>query len=401
MSGLSRIGLIGMVMASTACNTQPREASHADAQPPAVAWAIAVHGGAGSFATVTDPADVAAIEQGIAEAMGAGRDVLAAGGSAMDAVELVVRILEDNPRFNAGKGAVFTADGGHELDASIMDGGTLRCGAVGGVKTVKNPVSLARMVMQRTRHILLAGPDADAWAAAQGVDQVEPGYFFTQKRFDDLQRVLEQRRREQEQGTRLPQPQQQRQGQTSNPAERADACHPPLTPPSREGESAGAPPSREGDTKAGPRSREGDRTHGDDYFGTVGCVARDKHGNLAAATSTGGLTAKMPGRLGDSPIIGAGTYAANDACAVSCTGTGERFIEQAVAFQVAAIMRYRGVGVDEAARIMIHERLKPNEGGLIAVGRDGRIAMPYNTKAMARGAADASGRFEVGLREMQ
>jgi beta-aspartyl-peptidase (threonine type) len=267
-----------------------------------------------------------------------GRDRLARGESALDAAEAVVRILEDDPLFNAGKGAVFTEDGGHELDASIMDGQTLACGAVGAVRTVKNPISLARRVMEKTPHVLLISDGAERFAAAEGVERVDPKYFDTDKRRKQLEQALEERRKK-----------------------------------------AAAEP---------PKSR-----------GTVGCVARDTHGNLAAATSTGGMTAKRFGRVGDSPIIGAGTYASNATCAVSCTGTGEEFIRNAAAHEVSALMMHLGVSVEKAAHTVIFERLKPDDGGLIAVSHTGEIAMPYSTLGMFRGAADSSGRFSISIWE--
>lgn len=353
-----------------------------ESSPPPLRWAIAVHGGAGSFNTLTDPAEIEATKRDLAAALEAGRAILAAGGTSLDAAEQVVRILEDNPRFNAGKGAVFTSAGGHELDATIMDGRSLKCGAVGGVRTVKNPVSLARRVMQDTPHILLAGPGADAFAQQVGAEQVDQKYFYTQKRYEQLQKVLEKRKQEEQ------------KKQQSDSGQGSSFTHTPGGKRTTGGAARGVAPSSAPGRSASAPARGDD----DVYYGTVGCVALDAHGNLAAATSTGGLTAKMPGRLGDSPLIGAGTYADNQSCAVSGTGTGERFIEHAVAFHVGALMRYKGLSVEEAARIVVFERLKKDQGGLIAVSRTGDIAMPYNTKAMIRGAADARGRFEVFLR---
>lgn len=300
-------------------------------------YAIAIHGGAGVIDRGGDETEWKAYEASLERALREGRDRLAKGEAALDVVEAVVRMLEDDERFNAGKGAVFTAEGTHELDASIMDGRSLACGAVAGVKTVKNPISLARAVMERTPHVMMAGAGAESFATQAGVERVDPSYFDTPGRF----KRLEEWRREQE-------------------AKNAKA----------------------------ERSR-----------GTVGCVALDRAGNLAAATSTGGMTGKRFGRVGDSPVIGAGTYASNETCAVSCTGTGEEFIRHVAAFQVSALMRYGGKGVEEAARVVIHERLKPDDGGLIAVSKDGRIAMPFSTSGMYRGAADSRGRFEVAIWE--
>ena len=256
----------------------------------------------------------------------------------MDAVEQVIRFLEDDPQFNAGKGAVFNSDGGHELDASIMDGQTKACGAVAGVKTVKNPISLARLVMTKTQHVLLAGDGADRFAKEMKVDTVDQKYFWTEEQHQAWLKAREKQ-----------------------------------------------------------KQLEGDTPSSTAHKGTVGCVALDKQGNLAAGTSTGGLTNKKYGRVGDSPIIGAGTYADNKTCAVSCTGIGEHFIRNAVAYDVSARMAYKGGSVKEAVSHVIHQILKPGDGGMIALAHDGSISMDFNTPGMARAAADSSGRFEVQL----
>jgi beta-aspartyl-peptidase (threonine type) len=300
-------------------------------------FAIAIHGGAGVIdrATTTDETR-RAYEDSLRRALAIGRDELARGGTALDACEKVVRCLEDDPRFNAGKGAVFNADGQHELDASIMDGRTLACGAVAAVRTVKNPISLARLVMERTSHVMLIGDGAERFADSLGtlVDRVPNTYFDTPARRAALERALEEQRKR-------------------------DA-----TAPGR---------------------------------GTVGCVCLDTHGNLAAATSTGGMTAKRFGRVGDSPIIGAGTYASNRSCAVSCTGTGEEFIRHTAARDVAALMEYKGLSLQAAAEEVVFRRLAPDDGGLIAVSRSGEVALVFSTAGMFRGAADSSGRFEVAI----
>lgn len=296
-------------------------------------FAIAIHGGAGVIAKDASEAERKAYVAGLEKALREGRDRLSRGESALDACEAVVRILEDDPNFNAGKGAVFTEDGKHELDASIMDGSSLKCGAVGAVRTVKNPISLARLVMEKTTHVLLISDGAEQFADSVKVERVDPSYFDTEKRRKALEEVLKER-------------------------------------------------------KAAPKPR-----------GTVGCVALDMQGNLAAATSTGGMTAKRFGRVGDSPIIGAGTYANNASCAVSCTGTGEEFIRHAAAFDVSALMLYKGLSVEKAAHTVIFERLQPDDGGLIAVSNTGEIAMPYSTLGMFRGAADSGGRFDIAIWE--
>ncbi len=281
-----------------------------------------------------------------------GKDVLEHGGTALDAVEKVVAALENNPLFNAGKGAVFTRAGTHELDASIMDGATLRCGAVGGVKAQKNPVRVARLVMERTPHILLSGGEADAFGAKNGCDQVAQDYFYTEKRFRQLQEFLKKEKLE------------------------------PLEKPAYPAKVSATSPT-------GPRD--------DGTRGTVGCVALDTHGNLAAATSTGGLTGKMPGRLGDTPIIGAGNYANNKSCAVSGTGKGEEFIRHSIASRVGLLMEERKVPLAEAVRVCVNNVLHPGEGGIIAVDREGHVSMLSNTSAMPRAVADSTGRFKMAI----
>jgi beta-aspartyl-peptidase (threonine type) len=294
---------------------------------------LAVHGGAGTIDAHAPLEQQDACRAGLARALSAGRDVLAGGGAALDAVELAVRALEDDERFNAGRGAVYTADGRHELDASIMDGATLACGAVAGVTTVRNPIRLARLVMERSGHVLLAGEGAEQFATLMGVDRVDNGHFDTPARHAELVQKLQR-------------------------------------------------------LAADPSAPYKNR-------GTVGAVALDAHGHLAAATSTGGMTAKRFGRVGDSPLIGAGTYADDRTVAVSCTGVGEQFIRHAVAYDVSARIAYQGLTVRDAAAALIRQTLRPDDGGLIAVGPDGSIAMPFNTAGMYRAAADSTGRFDV------
>lgn len=305
-------------------------------------WALAIHGGAGVIDRSASPEERLAHARSLRAALAEGRDALAAGEAALDVVERVVRRLEDDPLFNAGRGAVFTADGRHELDASIMDGRTRACGGVIGVVTVRNPISLARLVMERSGHVLLARDGAEEFATRMGVERVDNSYFDTERRRDALERW------------RI---------RTGG------------------GASWGASP----DPKLG--------------FGTVGAVALDARGDLAAATSTGGMTGKRFGRVGDSPIVGAGTYASNDTCAVSCTGTGEEYIRHAVAHDIAARMRYAGQTANQAASAVIRGTLRPDDGGVIVVSSRGEIAMMFNTEGMYRGAADASGRFDVAIWE--
>jgi L-asparaginase / beta-aspartyl-peptidase len=296
-------------------------------------WSLAIHGGAGTIPKDL-PEDVKqAYVRSMTRALGLGRDVLAKGGTSLDAVETVITFLEDDPLFNAGKGAVFTHEGTNEMDAAIMDGSTLNCGSVADLQRIKNPIQLARLVMEKSPHVFLVGAGAEAFAREMHVELVDPHYFFTQKRWDQLQEVLKQ------------------------------------------------------DKLAKPDK------------GTVGAVALDVHGNLAAATSTGGLTDKRFGRLGDVPVIGAGTYANNRTCAVSGTGIGEEFIKHSVGHDISALMEYAGLTVGQAADRVIHHKLKPGDGGVIAVSHDGSIALVYNSEGMYRGAADSGGRFEVKIWE--
>lgn len=304
-------------------------------EPPTarVEWAIAIHGGAGVIPKTMEEAEKAQYSAALEEALRLGRDLLDQGETSLDVVERVVRHLEDVPLFNAGKGAVFTHDGAHELDAAIMDGRNLACGSVAGVTTVRNPISLARLVMERSRHVFFVGAGAERFADEMGVERVDQAYYDTERRREQWQRALEE------------------------------------------------------------------EEAGDDQHGTVGVVALDRAGNLAAGTSTGGLTDKRYGRVGDVPVIGAGTYADNRTAAVSCTGYGEQFIRHNVAHDVTARMAYRGLSVQEAADEVIHGELDPGDGGLIAVAHDGSIALVFNSEGMFRGAADAAGRFEVAIWE--
>ncbi|MBM4002323.1 MAG: isoaspartyl peptidase/L-asparaginase [Planctomycetes bacterium] len=293
-------------------------------------YAIVLHGGALDDPETMDRELRRQYEAGLGRALEIGKQVLATGGSSLDAVEQVIRSLEDDPTFNAGKGAVYNSEGGHELDASIMDGSNRACGAVAGVRTVKNPISLARLVMTRTRHVLLVADGAEKFAGEMEVPRVEPSYFDTDRQHKNW---LEVRERQAKQGKK----------------------------------------------------------------GTVGCVALDKRGNIAAGTSTGGLTNKKYGRVGDSPIVGAGTYADNATCGVSCTGTGEEFIRNAVAHDVSARMRFLKLPVAAAARQVVHEVLKPDDGALIALSSTGEIAAEFNTGGLARAAANSAGLLEVKL----
>ena len=299
-------------------------------------FVLAIHGGAG----VVDRSSMTqemerAYRTGLQEALESGRSVLTEGGTSLDAVVAAVTTLEDNPLFNAGRGATFTADGTNELDAAVMEGATLKAGAVTLVSTVKNPVKLARLVMENTAHVMLAGDGAEALARRHGLEIVEPSYFFTERRWETLQRVKNAAR-------------------VLNEA---------------------------------------------DKHGTVGAVALDRHGNLAAATSTGGFNNKLVGRVGDTPLVGAGTYANNATAAVSCTGQGEYFIRAVAAYSVSALMELKGWTVEQAASSVIRERLAQlgGTGGLIALDRNGNVAMPFSTPGMYRGYLKADGGSTVQI----
>jgi beta-aspartyl-peptidase (threonine type) len=342
---LMLFSLLGMLAGSTAAESAENGGGSGGR------WAIALHGGAGRISRDLDAKERKDLEDSLKRALDSGIQVLVKAGTALDAVEAVVVNMEDNPRFNAGKGAVFTRVGTHELDAAIMDGSTLRCGAVAAIKFQKNPVKIARFVMERTPHVLLVGEGADAFAVECGSKAVGQDYFYTERRFRELQEALANQKLE------------------------------PLSKP------AYTVPDKAKDTKD---------TSGNSSKGTLGCVALDAHGNLAAATSTGGLNGKRPGRIGDSPIIGAGTFA-NKNCAVSCTGTGEQFIRHSIAARVGLLMEERKLGVDDAVRICLDEILQPGDGGLIALDRDGHVSMRTSTGAMPRAFADSTGRTQTAI----
>jgi beta-aspartyl-peptidase (threonine type) len=300
-------------------------------------WVLVIHGG-GSSNAVT-PERETAITSGLKESLTAGSKVLGEGGTALDAVEAAVRVLENDITFNAGRGAKMTIDGGFELDASIMCGRTLRSGGVAIVRTVANPVSLARAVMDRTNHLLLGGDGAEAFAKSIGIPVVDQSYFFNQRAFD------------------------------SNNATRVEQGLEPLPNPAME------------------FSR-----------GTVGAVAMDSFGNVAAATSTGGRTGKMNGRIGDSPIVGAGNYARNDVGAISCTGYGEEFIRHQAAFQTVLRARVQGISLESAVDHVLNEELPTSAGGMIGVTPSGDIVMRFTTKNMSRGYVTSDGKTEVAIR---
>ena len=306
---------------------------------------LVIHGGAGTIErSKMTPQKEHEYRAGLERALRAGYEILKRGGSSLNATESAVRVLEDDPHFNAGKGSVFTSAGTNEMDAAIMDGKTLAAGAVAALKHVKNPISLARLVMEKSGHVMMDGEGAEAFARENGIELVDQKYFFTQERWEALQKI---------------------------------------------------------------KAAEKDRTGGagkavfitdQDRHGTVGAVALDKNGNLAAATSTGGTTNKRPGRVGDTPVIGAGTYANNATCAVSATGDGEYFIRASVGNNISALMEYRGMSLKDAAQVALDRVAKlGGRGGLIAIDREGSIALPFNTSGMYRGYVDPNGKFVVEI----
>ena len=312
-----------------------------------VKWALAIHGGAGVIerASMTRENE-AAYRAALSSALETGAKILRDGGSALDAVESTIRLMEDDPLFNAGRGAVFTAAGRNELDASIMDGANLNAGAVAGVTRARHPITVARTVMEESPHVMLAGEGADSFGKDQGLELVDPSFFFTERRWQELEETLRKR------GEPIP----------ARPA--------------------GAPKPQAAITR-GPLDEH--------EFGTVGMVALDSHGNLAAGTSTGGITGKRWGRVGDSPIIGAGTYASNQSCAVSGTGVGEFFIRLTVAREICALVQYKNYSVQQAADEVIQNRLSAlkGTGGVIVISPQGDIAWSFNTSGMYRASTAA------------
>jgi L-asparaginase / beta-aspartyl-peptidase len=307
---------------------------------------LGIHGGTGSARKEVSPEQQAQLQADLERALTAGYEKLRnPAATSLDAVEAAIRVLEDSPHFNAGKGSVFTHEGRNEMDASIMEGKSLRAGAVGAVTTIKNPITAARAVMEKSKHVLLVGPGAEAFAAKVGVEIVDPSYFRTERRWQELQKAIRDESEKSKQSSATP----------------------------------GGKPKIE--------------------WGTVGAVALDSAGNLAAGTSTGGRTNKMFGRLGDSPIIGAGTYADNATCAVSGTGHGEYFIRYVAAYEIGALMKYRGLSVDQAAREVIEDRLKKagGEAGAIALDAKGNFAMAFNSDTMYRGYIRRDGSKKVIL----
>ncbi len=308
------------------------------AAPPV---AIVVHAGAGGKAPKMSPEKEKEYHDTLAKALRAGHTVLEKGGPAIEAVQVAIVVMEDSTLFNAGKGAVFTSAGENELDASIMDGKTLLAGAVGGVTVIKNPIRAAHAVMEKTPHVMLAGDGADAFAKKVGLEIVPRKYFYTEHRWKQLQEWKAKQKTKKQSQLEM--------------------------------------------------TRE--------YLGTVGCAALDSKGNIAAGTSTGGLTGKQYGRLGDSPIIAAGTYADNRTCAISCTGHGEFFIRHAVAFDISARMKYANETLTQSAKVVVHETLKKagGRGGVIGLDARGNIVMEFNSAAMNRGYIDKNGKLHTAI----
>src|SRR5213594_3603122 len=306
---------------------------------------LAIHGGAGTIErSKLTPEREREYRAGLERALSAGYEILKRGGSSVNATEAAVRVLEDDPHFNAGKGSVFTSAGTNEMDAAIMDGKTLAAGAVASLKHIKNPISLARLVMEKSGHVMMDSDGAELFAKENGIELVDQKYFFTQDRWEALQKI--------------------------KAAEKSRAS---------------------GGGKAFLITDQ-------DRHGTVGAVALDQDGNLAAATSTGGTTNKRPGRIGDTPVIGAGTYANNATCAVSATRDGEYFIRATVGNNISALIEYRGMSLKDAAQVALDRVAKlGGTGGLIAIDREGSIALPFNTNGMYRGYVDPKGKFVVEI----
>lgn len=325
---LLSVAFLIVVLVLSSCKSGKKEtAPLIESQVKKQEWAIVIHGGAGNISreSLTPELDKE-YRASLEAALNTGRKILADGGSALDAVEQTIRTLEDNPLFNAGKGAVFTHEGKNELDAAIMDGSNLAAGAVAGVMDIKNPISAARKVMTSSPHVLLTGAGASQFAKEQGLEIVPPSYFYTERQFKALQEILKKEKN-----------------------------------------------------------------------GTVGCCALDKNGNLAAGTSTGGMPDKKYNRIGDSPIIGAGTYANNNTCAVSGTGHGEYFIRWTVAHDISALMEYKGLSLKVASELVVNDKLVKagGSGGVICLDRNGAVSMPFNSTGMFRCYATADGKEGV------
>lgn len=338
----ARYCLIGLLLISLACREQA--STGATKEPEQQEFAIAIHGGAGDIRPDQLPDSLEqAYKDKLEEAIKTGHQLLKNGGTAVEAVQATINVMEDSPLFNAGKGAVLNHQERPELDAAIMEGKTLNAGAIAGVSHIKNPINLAFKVMTRSKHVLLDGAGAENFALEQGLDTVSESYFITPRRRDQVKAIKKEE------------------------AQKSAVYYDPILKTKK--------------------------------MGTVGCVALDKEGNLAAGTSTGGLTNKRFGRIGDSPLIGAGTYANNESCAVSCTGEGEYYIRGVVAYDMAALMKYKGLSVTEATRKIIHHKQPElgGSGGIIAMDHYGNVSQDFNTSGMFRAKMDDQGNLEVAL----
>ena len=327
-------------------STSERQKETSESQKKEENFGIVIHGGAGTILkeNMSDSLETAYKEK-LKEAITVGYNILKSGGTSMEAVTSTINIMEDSPLFNAGKGAVFTHEGTNELDASVMDGATLNAGAIAGVTRIKNPIDLALAVMNDSPHVMLSGKGAETFAEEKGFVLVDPSYFYTENRFQSLQKV---KQKEKDKVVTI-------------------SFKDPFIKNSK--------------------------------FGTVGCAALDKNGNLAAGTSTGGMTNKRWNRIGDAPIIGAGTYANNATCAVSSTGWGEYFIRAMVAHDISAMMEYKGVTLKEAAREVIQKKVPAlgGDGGIVSIDKDGNVAMEFNTDGMYRAHMNAKGKLIIGI----
>ncbi|UBZ08021.1 isoaspartyl peptidase/L-asparaginase [Salegentibacter mishustinae] len=355
---MKRIFLLFSLSLFLACNTSAEKETQTNetietekAQDSEENFGIVIHGGAGTILkeNMSDSLEQA-YKAKLEEAIRTGHEILANGGTAIEAVQRTINIMENSPLFNAGKGAVFTNEGKNELDASIMEGKTLNAGAVSGVTTVKNPINLAWEVMENSEHVMLSGKGAEQFAKERNLEIVNPEYFYTENRFKSLERLKERN------------------------SEKTELDH--------DGKTAFVDPFIK-----------------DSKFGTVGCAALDKNGNLAAGTSTGGMTNKKWGRIGDAPIIGAGTYANNKTAAISATGWGEFFIRGVVAYDISAMMEYKGMSLAEAAKEVIQNKNPElgGNGGIIAIDRNGNVSMEFNTAGMYRAKMNQDGDLEIGI----
>jgi beta-aspartyl-peptidase (threonine type) len=338
MKNLLPLLLLFLMLSS--CERQKNTVSRTELAPGPIT--LVIHGGAGTIKRENmTPEREKAYRDALNQALEAGFTVLENGGKSLDAVMEAIKIMEDSPLFNAGKGAVFTNEGKNELDASIMDGSNLMAGAVAGVTTIKNPITAANAVMTKSEHVMMVGPGAERFAEEQGLEIVDPSYFFDSLRWEQLRNAKE------------------------NEGNKAAALIDPYTK--------------------------------DKKYGTVGCVALDRYGNIAAGTSTGGMTNKRYGRVGDAPIIGAGTYANNATCGVSATGHGEYFIRLAVARDIASLMEYKDYSLQQAADTVIHQKLQKlgGDGGIVALDRQGNVSMTFNSEGMYRGFIKKAGEGKV------